>query len=47
MFLVGWDIMVFGDFEDWDNDVDIFEVSWWDYSSESVLFCIDKLFNGL
>ncbi|MCO7250829.1 CapA family protein [Pseudoalteromonas sp. Ps84H-4] len=45
--LVGRDIMVFGDFEDWDNDADTFEVSRWDHSSESVLPCTDKPFNGL
>ncbi len=46
-FLLGRDIMVFGDFEDWDNDTDAFEVSRWDYSSESVLPCTDNPLNGL
>lgn len=45
--LLGRDIMVFGDFEDWDNDTEAFEVSRWDHSSESVLPCTDKPLNGL
>ncbi len=44
---LGRDIMVFGDFEDWDNDSEAFEVSRWDHTSESVFPCTDKPRTGI
>lgn len=44
---LGRDIMVFGDFEDWDNDTEAFEVSRWDHTSDSVFPCTDKPFAGI
>lgn len=43
----GRDIMVFGDFEDWDNDSEAFEVSRWDHTSDSVFPCTDQPYAGI
>jgi poly-gamma-glutamate capsule biosynthesis protein CapA/YwtB (metallophosphatase superfamily) len=43
----GRDLMIFGDFEDWDNDSDAFEISRWDHSSNSVLPCTENPHNGI
>ena len=45
--ILGRDIMVFGDFEDWDNDSEAFEVSRWDHTSDSVFPCTDKPYAGI
>ncbi|WP_249118538.1 CapA family protein [Pseudoalteromonas sp. NEC-BIFX-2020_015] len=42
----GRDVMVFGDFEDWDNDDEQLEVARWDHTGDSVTPCISQARNG-
>ncbi|MGS0497477.1 CapA family protein [Pseudoalteromonas mariniglutinosa] len=43
---LGRDLMIFGDFEDWDNDDEQLEVVRWDHSGDSVTPCISKARSG-
>lgn len=43
----GRDMMIFGDFEDWDNDDEQLEVARWDHSGDSVTPCISNVRSGL
>ncbi|CAM3812152.1 MULTISPECIES: CapA family protein [Pseudoalteromonas] len=43
---LGRDLMIFGDFEDWDNDDEQLEVVRWDHSGDSVTPCINKARSG-
>ncbi len=43
----GRDMMIFGDFEDWDNDDEQLEVARWDHTSDSVTPCISNIRSGL
>lgn len=43
---LGRDVMIFGDFEDWDNDDEQLEVARWDHTSDSVTPCVDHARTG-
>jgi poly-gamma-glutamate capsule biosynthesis protein CapA/YwtB (metallophosphatase superfamily) len=43
---LGRDLMIFGDFEDWDNDDDKLEVTRWDVSDDSISGCISNTHGG-
>ena len=43
---LGRDLMIFGDFEDWDNDDEQLEVARWDHTGESVTPCLSKARSG-
>ena len=43
---LGRDLMIFGDFEDWDNDDEQLEVARWDHTGDSVTPCISKARSG-
>ncbi|TMO57572.1 CapA family protein [Pseudoalteromonas phenolica] len=43
---LGRDLLVFGDFEDWDNDDTQFEVNHWDHSDEDTTPCITGAYHG-
>ncbi|RZQ54797.1 capsule biosynthesis protein CapA [Pseudoalteromonas phenolica] len=42
----GRDILAFGDFEDWDNDITQFELNHWDHSDEDVQPCLTGAYKG-
>lgn len=43
---LGEDVLVHGDFEDWDTDEDVMEVSRWDASGSSRFACVDQAYRG-
>lgn len=43
----GRDIMIYGDFEDWDVDEDVLEASRWDLTSLSNFLCVSQAFRGV
>ncbi|MBE0369136.1 CapA family protein [Pseudoalteromonas aurantia] len=43
-FTLGRDLMIFGDFEDWDNDDEFGEVSRWEHSDEDAIPCITGVY---
>ena len=44
---LGRDILAFGDFEDWDNDLNQFELNHWDYTDEDIMPCLTGAYHGL
>ncbi len=43
---LGRDLLVFGDFEDWDNDDTQFEINHWDHSDEDTVPCLTGAYRG-
>ena len=43
---LGRDLMIFGDFEDWDNDDEQLEVARWDHTGDSVTPCLSGARSG-
>ncbi|MBQ4833085.1 CapA family protein [Pseudoalteromonas sp. MMG010] len=43
---LGRDMMIFGDFEDWDNDNEQLEVARWDHSADSIALCVSDVRTG-
>ena len=44
--ILGRDLLVFGDFEDWDNDDTQFEINHWDHSDEDIMPCLTGAYRG-